>query len=176
MMKNASNGECGLTPAIRAAIAWAQQEAGFCVDLKDLLSHRRYAHLVRIRRLSSWRLRTYNRWSFPRIAAVFKRDHASIMHLVELENESRGLEANYPRNIWLAEQKTALVDNIDIMAKRIDAGARIDVVAYEFRVPTHALKIELKAFRRRTADNLPVHSADNQTTDRIAAEPFRISA
>ena len=169
-MKNAANGECRLTPAVQEAIQWAQEEAGYEVDLKLLLSHLRYAYLVRIRRLAAWRMRTKYRLSFPRIAAVFKRDHATIMHHVELENEALGLPKDYPQGYWRAEREAALTDNIDIIAQRIKKGDKIDALAYEFRVPTHRLKLELAAFRRLYADKSPNQNADNQRTDRIASQ------
>lgn len=169
-MKNAANGECRLTPAVQEAIQWAQEEAGYEVDLKLLLSHLRYAKLVRIRRLAAWRMRTKHRLSFPRIAAVFKRDHATIMHHVEMENEALGLPKDYPQGYWRAEREAALTDNIDLIAQRIKKGDKIDALAYEYRVPTHRLKLELAAFRRTSAHNSANPNADNQRTDRIASQ------
>ncbi len=174
-MKNATSGECGLTPTVREAIEWAQAEAGYEVELKDLISHMRYARLVRIRRLAAWRMRTRYRLSFPRIAAVFKRDHATIMHHIELENEALGLPKDYPQGYWRAEREAALTDNIDIIADRLANGGTIDALAYEFRLPTHRLKLELKEFYRRAADKSSVSRADNQRTDRIVAEPVGAS-
>lgn len=174
-MKNATNGECGLTPTIREAIEWAEAEAGYEVDLKALLSPQRYAYLVRIRRLACWRLRTQNRLSFPRLQAVFRRDHATIMHHVGLENEARGLPKDYPLSQWRAESEAALTGNIDIIADRLSKGDKIDALAYEFRVPTHRLKLELKEFHRLCADKSSVSRADNQRTDRIVAEPVGAS-
>ena len=172
MMKNAVNGECRFTPVVQESLEWAQQEAGYQVDMKQLLSHLRYARLVRIRRLAAWRMRTKHRLSFPRIAAVFKRDHATIMHHVESENEALGLPKDYPQGYWRAEREAALTDNIDIIADRLAKGGKIDALAYEFRVPTHRLKLEIAAFRRMTADKSSVLRADKQRTDRIAPQPI----
>ena len=96
-MKNATLGDCGLTPTVQAAIDWARQEAGYPMPAMEILGQSRRAHVVKLRRLAMWRLRTEYLWSFPRIALAFDgRDHSTVMHHVKLENLKRGYAEHYP--------------------------------------------------------------------------------
>jgi hypothetical protein len=79
------------------AIAWAKAESGLDADVIDILGPCRKKHLVILRRLAQWRLRTEYYWSFPRIGQAFNgRDHSSVMHLVQLENIKRGYPQYHP--------------------------------------------------------------------------------
>lgn len=122
-MKNATTGECRLTPTIRNAIEWAEAEAGYEVDLKALFSAQRYAHLVRIRRLAAWYLRTQCFWSFPRIAtALHRADHSTMMHHIGLENKARGLPKAYPRTPGAALMDSAFMDKaVEVNLRRLSS-------------------------------------------------------
>lgn len=96
-MKNTENGERRVTPTLRAALEWAQIEAGYQASVEDILGPIRKKKLVRLRQLAQWRLRTEYLWSFPRIALAFDgRDHSSVMHLVRRENIARGYPQYHP--------------------------------------------------------------------------------
>ena len=176
-MKNATNGECGLTPTVREAIEWAQAQCHSNIDLKTLLSRQRYAHLVRIRRLAMWRLRTEHRKSFPWIATALRmKDHATALHHIQCENEARGLPKNYPLNVWRAEEEQALTLNIDLIDAQVSAGQNQEDVAYQWHVPLTKLRKALASYRRgKSIENPELHSADYPTTDRIGAEPVGAS-
>ena len=171
-MKNTAQGECRFTPAVQEALDWAQQEAGYHVDMKQLLSHLRYARLVRIRRLAMWRLRTENRKSFPWIAkAIGLMDHATVMHHIQCENEARGLPKDYPLNVWRIEEDQALTANIDIIESQIKAGQNQEDVAYQWRVPLSKMRAALARYRREKLVGFGVlHTSESHRPDRIASQ------
>lgn len=170
-MKNAQNSECGLTPKVREAIAWAQAEAGYEVPVSGLLSPLRMHKYVRIRRLAAWRLRVQHRFSYPRIAAALHRsDHTSAMHLVETENIARGLPRNYPINEWRAQTEQALTCNIDLITEQLDAGQDPDDVAYAWGISTVRMLQSVQNYRRQIGEKPENQQADERAFDRIGSD------
>lgn len=169
-MKNAQGCECGLTPTVLEAIEWAQAQCRTNIDLKTIMSRQRYAHLVRIRRLAMWCLRTKGRKSFPWIAKAMRMaDHATVIHHVQRENAARGLPKDYPLSVWRAEQDTTIELNIDLMESQVSAGQNIQDVAYQWGLSASRLSRALAVYRRRKdARNSDPHNVENQRADGIA--------
>jgi len=104
----------------------------------------------------------------PRIAAVFRRDHATIMHLIETENLSRGLPKNYPLNEWREKEALTIALNIDLMDEQLRAGQKMEDVSYSWGVSTEKLKQAINTFRVHSADKSHIPHADQNGSGRIA--------
>lgn len=72
-----------MTPA-DAILADEARRANATVE--ELISPRRFAHLVRARQRAMWRIRQATGWSYPKIGRLFGRDHTTVMHAVDKIN------------------------------------------------------------------------------------------
>lgn len=59
--------------------------AHFCVTYEELISKRRFQYLTKPRRIIFTILYKELHWGFTKIGAMFKRDHATIIHLLKTQ-------------------------------------------------------------------------------------------
>lgn len=130
---------------LNAALFWANDLDRKSFTLDEVKGPCRSKQLVRVRHLTSWRLRVAFAWSFPKIALELGgRDHATIMHGVKKINAEFDLPANYPIEIWRADMASRL-DVVDQYVEAILGGLSLEECAFALKVPMFRLRNTLHA-------------------------------